>query len=324
MTVTRAQAEAAVQTALAGTPAGVTSLELANRAGRQMMNSRTWRWSQTDQREFDFVVSMGFTSATTDEIAVGATIVGQTSAATGKVSAVRISSGSFAGGDAVGTLYLNTQGGAFQAELIDIQGGATGVANVAGPAVQEEFVLLPEDLLGIVDIDTVPDQANHFRLTSPGQILRLKAVTANSAGPPFWGVVSWTRDPREERPWPRIDIFPPPTGPQEHALNAYVRISWLDFRETSAGGDPSDEAIIPFWLEDLYYRYIAVLARGYEDDLESPNRVDEYLEALQAGATYRAAVKIDSRFQPVLSPPSNGMFGPRQTAWSNVGAVTGP
>jgi len=79
------------------------------------------------------VWTLGFTSGGTYEIEVGDTIEGATGAATAYVVGVSLSSGSWAGGDAAGTLTLRRVTGTFQAENLDA--GANGnVATIAGGA----------------------------------------------------------------------------------------------------------------------------------------------------------------------------------------------
>jgi len=77
------------------------------------------------------VWTLGFTSGGIYEIEVGGTITGATSAATAHVAGVSLSSGSWAGGDAVGTLTLRRVIGTFQAENLDV-GANANVAAIAG------------------------------------------------------------------------------------------------------------------------------------------------------------------------------------------------
>jgi hypothetical protein len=76
-----------------------------------------------------------FTSGGTYEIVAGNTITGATSHATGIVVAVTLSSGSWAGGNAAGSLRFRTQTGTFSAENLDV-GTNTNVATIAGAATQ--------------------------------------------------------------------------------------------------------------------------------------------------------------------------------------------
>lgn len=63
---------------------------------------------------------MEFTSGGTDVPAVGDTVVGATSSDTGEITKISLSSGSWAGGDAAGTLWLRKVTGEFQGENLDI------------------------------------------------------------------------------------------------------------------------------------------------------------------------------------------------------------
>ncbi len=77
------------------------------------------------------VWSLPFTSGGTYEIKVGDTITGATGSATGYVTGVTLSSGTWAGGDAAGALTFRRLTGAFQAENLKV-GAQTNVATIAG------------------------------------------------------------------------------------------------------------------------------------------------------------------------------------------------
>lgn len=75
--------------------------------------------------------TVAFTSGGTYEIRPGDTVTGATSAKTAVVLGVRLTSGTFAGGDAAGTLFLRSPSGAFQSENLDV-GANTNVATIGG------------------------------------------------------------------------------------------------------------------------------------------------------------------------------------------------
>ena len=77
------------------------------------------------------VWTLSFTSGGTTEIEVGDTIEGATSGATAYVAGVSVNTGSWAGGDAAGTLTLRRVTGTFQAENLDV-GTDLNVATIAG------------------------------------------------------------------------------------------------------------------------------------------------------------------------------------------------
>ncbi|MBW2342507.1 MAG: hypothetical protein JRF53_00580 [Deltaproteobacteria bacterium] len=77
------------------------------------------------------VWSLSFTSGGTYEIEVGDTIEGATGGATGYVTGVSVATGTWAGGDAAGTLTLRRVTGTFQAENLDV-GTDLNVATIAG------------------------------------------------------------------------------------------------------------------------------------------------------------------------------------------------
>lgn len=72
---------------------------------------------------------MVFTSGGTDVPRVGDVVVGATSSHTGEIAKITLSGGSWAGGDAAGTLWLRKVTGEFQAEDLDID--ARGITNFA-------------------------------------------------------------------------------------------------------------------------------------------------------------------------------------------------
>jgi len=72
-----------------------------------------------------------YTSGGTHEITAGETVTGHTSGATALVQAVSLSTGTWAGGDAAGTLTLRRITGTFAAENLDV-GTSLNVATIAG------------------------------------------------------------------------------------------------------------------------------------------------------------------------------------------------
>jgi hypothetical protein len=74
---------------------------------------------------------LAFTSGGTYAVKAGDTVTGATSHATAVVLAVTLTSGSWAGGNAAGTLRMRTQTGTFGAENLDV-GTNLNVATIAG------------------------------------------------------------------------------------------------------------------------------------------------------------------------------------------------
>lgn len=98
-------------------------------------NGDTLADMQSDFNEFkaraESVASIAFTSGGTYEILAGDTITGATSTETAVVKSVHLESGTWAGGDAAGTLFLETPSGTFQAENLNVDAN-TNVATIAG------------------------------------------------------------------------------------------------------------------------------------------------------------------------------------------------
>lgn len=84
---------------------------------------------------------LAFTSGGAHVLAPGQTITGATSGITGVVGKIRLTSGSFAGGDAAGFMWINSQSGAFLAENLNV-GADLNVATIAGDT-DAAVVLLP-------------------------------------------------------------------------------------------------------------------------------------------------------------------------------------
>ncbi len=74
--------------------------------------------------------TVAYTSGGTYEIMPGDTIVGNTSAATARVVAITLTSGTFAGGDAAGVITVDGQVGTFQSENLNVLGNSN-VATIA-------------------------------------------------------------------------------------------------------------------------------------------------------------------------------------------------
>ena len=84
------------------------------------------------------IIELAFTSGGTYEIVVGDTITGATSSATATVFDVVLTSGTWAGGDAAGTLWLNDQTGTFQSENLNV-GASSNVATIAGNSTSANY-----------------------------------------------------------------------------------------------------------------------------------------------------------------------------------------
>jgi hypothetical protein len=105
-----------------------------NTAGGSI-TSGGWRTRTLNTKAFDAsviasITKLAFTSGGTYEVVVGDTITGATSAATATVFDVELTSGTWAGGDAAGNLWLNSQSGTFQSENLNV-GANTNVATIA-------------------------------------------------------------------------------------------------------------------------------------------------------------------------------------------------
>ncbi len=151
--------------------------------------------------DYNGVKELAFTSGGTTEITVGDTVTGATSTATAVVVAVDLDSGTWAGGDAVGTLWVNEQSGVFQGENLDV-GMSTNLATISGDSVftpvtqnvsfigrlqQETNTTSGDDTYGQVQQSTLNIQGftSQLRLIV-GAGIQLTSVTDSSE----WGEIS--------------------------------------------------------------------------------------------------------------------------------------
>lgn len=106
------------------------------------LSSANPRWSfiGAGNEKYEFSKTLAFTSGGTTTVSVGNLIIGATSGALGYIDVVEIDSGSWAGGDAVGTFHVISVSGAFQAENLDTEDN-TNVATISGDLVSRTDVL---------------------------------------------------------------------------------------------------------------------------------------------------------------------------------------
>ena len=91
----------------------------------------------------DASMCLAFTSGGTTAIAVGDTIVGESGAATAVVLSITLTSGSWAGGNAAGFLYIDTQVGAFQSETLKVGANLNLATIAADSSARGMFVINP-------------------------------------------------------------------------------------------------------------------------------------------------------------------------------------
>lgn len=103
------------------------------------------------------VRTMAFTSGGTAEIKAGHTVIGATSGATAMVRQVLAGTGTWAGGDAAGTIILHAETitGSFTAENIFIAGGA-GSNDATGAALATPGVDIDTEVAGDTGVSAYP------------------------------------------------------------------------------------------------------------------------------------------------------------------------
>ena len=123
---------------------------------------------------------INFTSGGTHEVVVGDTLTGNTSGATGVVSAIVLDSGSWAGGDAAGTFYFSAQSGTFGAETLKDTDTYLDVCDVSGDS--DDVGGVDGNALVVIGGDTDNPLAKQIINVTPGLFyemsVRVKAGTA--------------------------------------------------------------------------------------------------------------------------------------------------
>ena len=174
-------------------------------------NSKVYFWTTPDDTyayQFYHTIShpksgrtIAFTSGGTYEIRPGVTVTGGTSAATGAVIFVKLTSGTWAAGTAAGNLIFSSQSGTFTSENLNV-GADLNVATVAGNSSSEDSF---EHLLGSRFDDTLVYGLTYkaCELTEPPQLEKslfwkdkyerdlitkviIKSSKKPSARPSFW------------------------------------------------------------------------------------------------------------------------------------------
>jgi len=103
-----------------------------------------WLTGFLNRPRFVYVESLDFTSGGTTEVEEGDVLVGATGGGEGTVEKIVLSSGSWAGGDAAGVFYIHTRNAtAFEAENLNVDGGANNVATIAAASNKDAIVIYP-------------------------------------------------------------------------------------------------------------------------------------------------------------------------------------
>lgn len=129
--------------------------------------------------------SMAFTSGSREPVA-GNTVTGGTSGATGFVQGVAVSSGSWAGGDAAGTITIRRKSGTFAAETINI-GAELNVATITGILTRSSAIALVAGGFadGIYYMEGGADEVPELSEKSVGVSAAFNITYAVQAGNPF-------------------------------------------------------------------------------------------------------------------------------------------
>jgi len=109
--------------------------------------------SDTAYGVFMWTLTIDFTSGGAVELKVGDTITSVAGATNAICTAVRLQSGTWAGGDAAGTLCLKTQSGVFAAGAINNTAGAEDYGTIAGDT--DKKIIMVEAFSTAQAIDTV-------------------------------------------------------------------------------------------------------------------------------------------------------------------------
>jgi len=90
----------------------------------------------------DASYALDFTSGGVTAIAVGDTITGETGGATAVVLSITLTTGTWAGGNAAGVLYIDTQVGAFETETLKV-GASLNLANITADSYAKGMFKVP-------------------------------------------------------------------------------------------------------------------------------------------------------------------------------------
>lgn len=123
-------------------------------------------------------------------------------------------------------------------------------------------------------------------------IARIETLRAgvDGGGNPWWGAVYHALDGSSVL-LPRIALYPTPSAAATPGMNFTYVSGWATLT------DDTDIARIPAFMEPLYKDVLTAVARGWEDDLDTPGRKQEYLAIVRAGGSYRGATEADRAFQ---------------------------
>ncbi|NJL71456.1 MAG: hypothetical protein HC888_07470, partial [Candidatus Competibacteraceae bacterium] len=150
--------------------------------------------------DYGGIRALAFTSGGTTTVAINNNIVGETSAAQGRVVSVELTSGSWGDGTAAGILWIDSQVGTFQSETLKV-GSNLNVASVSGnstnPTILQNIAFVgrvrksTDEVFG--DQLTAKRQSVSFTLEGPmtqlGRIIGPGIQIESISTPTIWGQV---------------------------------------------------------------------------------------------------------------------------------------
>lgn len=188
---------------------------------------------------------------------------------------------------------------------------ADGTETLLDLVASQSYVWLPTDFRDLKAAQLVGEVATQLYPTGHEELLNMRARDVVPADTPAFYVVTYAPNSGDsDRLNPRLELHPTPTQNATDGLRVWYTKGWSAFPSVADG----TEALIPDWMEPLYLAVLSAMARGWEDDLHTPNAQGLYLSQLKATDIYLAAVKQDGEMQPSLGPPSSG-FGSEARRW---------
>lgn len=289
MAITLKRLEGIARDELGASP-GLTqsTRELSGTAGRLLMNSRQWLWSEGRSvtlrpRASISIVDGTWTDATRTLTKVGAW-----------------ANYSFLSGDTINILDgTGASPGVYEIESktssdaivlrTSIGAAADGQTDIDGEQPNDQVALPGDfDFLGITAHWVPNSLTSTLELISPSTMLELRGISGVVTTVGFWALLRYVRSLSGGQAVARLELWPTTTS-EEDALVIFYRAGWRD--------PATDEEVfsIPPWLEPLYLEIFKAVVLGNEEP--EKGTVDQRFTAACSGKMFADAVHIDSTHQ---------------------------
>ena len=283
-------------------------LTFLNTVGQHMTSMHSWRWLTVDQARLK--VSGNATVTNGNWTLASKTLTAPSGTPLSTYDFVEGHQFEVTAGTNVTVKYVDVVSKTSSAAIVLAEDISTTAGNLANSDIKGTLhattVELPSDFGSMVSITASDTLVNGMRLVTPGELQRLRTnkVEADSAWS-YAGAVMYPGNP----PRPVLDIYPELTTTTEDHFSVIYKRGWN--RLTSL----EDVIRLPDYMLPLYFQLVRAYALGLED--EDVAGVDQRLQVIEAGSTYRAAKNMDWRTQPHFGRMSGG-------AVARTGSKVGP